>query len=223
MTLLATDPDLLRRFRLGDRAALSKVYWFYVARVEGAIRRGLLAMGRHDAGSLRADTADLVQEVFVRAFGQPTRQNYDGTREYAPFLMGVARHVLTDHFRRRGRQAQLEQMSFEEMPEPDAGEDVDEEPWADSQTVALVERYVAGLSGQEHAVYVQRFAEGRSQLQTADALGLTRQQVRTLEGHVRSGLTRALARARLAASSLPVVSLAPTRQSAFAALGGEDD
>ena len=47
-------------------------------------------------------------------------------------------------------------------------------------------------------MYVQRYAHSRSQQESAEALGLSRQRVRTLEARVREGLVRELARAKQA-------------------------
>lgn len=222
MTVFANDADLLRRFRLGDRDALSTVYWFYVARVEFVVRRGLLLAGAGTAERLRADMADLAQEAFVHAFAPAARQAYDATRPYGPYLLVIARNALVDHLRRAGREQNLELSQIEELLAPRAEWQVEDVPWADAQTMALVERYVADLPARERAVYVQRFGEGRSQLQAADVLGLSRQQVRTLESHVRDGLARALARAKLSGSTY-AGSLVPLTPDGFPRLKSEDD
>jgi len=62
----------------------------------------------------------------------------------------------------------------------------------------VVEGYLAGLADSERAVYRERYERCRSQEHTAQALGMTRQNVRTLENRLRVGLSRALARAQLA-------------------------
>jgi RNA polymerase sigma factor (sigma-70 family) len=198
MTVFANDPDLLVRFRAGERDALARVYWFYVARIEAMIRRGLLlARGAAvSAPGLRADTADLVQEAFVRAFSESSRLAYDGVREYRPLLTAIARNALTDHLRRLGREIDTDAVALESLMKDTSSEPV-EEPADDLQTVAMVERYVAALAPPEHAVYLQRYVHGRSQRDSADALGISRQQLRTLENHIRAGLARELARARL--------------------------
>ena len=50
------------------------------------------------------DLADLVQEVFMRAFSREGRQAYDGLRDYGPYLFAIARNVLVDWARVRGRE-----------------------------------------------------------------------------------------------------------------------
>jgi RNA polymerase sigma-70 factor (ECF subfamily) len=192
MTVFANDMDLLRRFRAGNRDALSTVYWKYVSRVEAVTRRGLqLAGGRYE------DLPDLVQEAFTRAFSASARLAYDPAREYGPLVVTIARNALVDHLRRRGREDYVALSDIERQLSDESAVEAVEPPWADEQTMALVERYVASLPPREHAVYVQRYSQGRSQLEAAQALGISRQQLRTLEDHLRGGLVRELARARL--------------------------
>ncbi len=201
MTVFAGDPELLRRFRACDREALSTVYWFYVASVEAALRRGL-RMTRGGSAPPGADVADLVQEVFIRAFAEPARRAYDETRPYAPLLMTIARHALVDSLRGSGREHQMDPSQLELLVERESACEGEDGPFADPTTMALVERYVAGLPARERLVYVQRYAWSRSQEQCAEALGMSRQQVRTLEARVRAGLVRELARAKFASGGL---------------------
>ena len=84
------DAALLLAFRRGNPDALEAVYRLHVGEVESWVRRGLLRMGRLNA----ADLADLVQDIFVRAFSDSARASYDGLREYVPFLMTLARNLL---------------------------------------------------------------------------------------------------------------------------------
>jgi hypothetical protein len=61
----------------------------------------------------------------------------------------------------------------------------------------LVERYIADLGAPERAVYLERYASCHSQEYAARALGMTRQQVRTIENRIRVGLVRELSRSKL--------------------------
>ena len=61
--------------------------------------RGLNAFVRacvHDAG----DAEDIVQQVFIAAWDSIDR--YDSTQAFGPWLRGVARHKIAEHFRRAG-------------------------------------------------------------------------------------------------------------------------
>src|SRR5882724_2428304 len=104
MTFFRGHPDLLQAFRAGQREVVEQVYWAYVDRVERIVRYGFhsVPMQRHVSGVPASEVADLVQEVFVRAFRESARLSYDGLRDYAPFLGTIARNVLVDSARRRG-------------------------------------------------------------------------------------------------------------------------
>src|SRR4051812_6144779 len=104
MPIFRGKPDLLRGFRAGERPALETVYRAYVDKVTSIIRFGFkLRDGETLVAGLRVDaaeTADLVQEIFMKAFGIPARQSFDGLREYGPYLYTIARNVLADWSRR---------------------------------------------------------------------------------------------------------------------------
>jgi RNA polymerase sigma-70 factor, ECF subfamily len=197
MTVFSGNPRLLAEFRAGNRDSMSTVYWFFVSDMEAVIRRGLLVAGVGARVDAQSTVADLVQDVFVRAFGESARLSYDGKREYRPFLKTIARNVLIDYLRRQGRERCLDPTRLERLVDDEVPVQIEEPPYADPPTLALVEQYLASLPAPEHQVYRQRYALGRSQEQAASALCLTRQQVRTLEARVRTGLARALARAQL--------------------------
>jgi RNA polymerase sigma-70 factor (ECF subfamily) len=216
MTIFAKDADLLRRFRAGDAEALRKVYWAYVARVESVVRRTFAHASRGGPVAAGVDLPDVVQEVFVRAFSESARRAYDGAREYAPFLMTIARNAAVDHLRRSGHEFQVSPERLARLVEENFAAEGDDPPWTDPETIVAVEHYVAGLPPRESSVYEQRYRLGRSQEDAAAVLGMTRQQVRTLEEHLRDGLARQLARVRLAA---PPVAAALTIASGARSLG----
>jgi RNA polymerase sigma-70 factor (ECF subfamily) len=181
VTIFAERAGLLPRFRRGERAALEEVYFAYIDLVAFVVRQSF--HGAH--------AADLIQETFARAFAERARLAYDGLRPYRPFLLTICRNLVVDDGRKRGRE-----LAVDDPPEPlpaDGGHDPE---WADAETVAVVERYVAGLEGKLRALYEERYVKDRSQNEAAAALGLTRQKVRTLEERLRRGLERALEKRR---------------------------
>lgn len=187
-------PDLLRDFRAGRREVLEAVYWAYVGRVEHIIRFGfyLTSKRRSVTGVPVSEIADLVQEVFARAFRESARLSYDGQRDYGPFLGTIARNVVNDWARRRNRHAVELPDDFDESAAIDG-----ELPWAEETVMQLVEKYLQELPPELRRVHEERYVHGRSQNAAAVALGLTRQRIRTLEGKLRDGLNRALQRAKL--------------------------
>jgi RNA polymerase sigma-70 factor, ECF subfamily len=185
------------RFRHGDRAVIEEVYWAYLSLVEHVLTAGFWLKGRAIPvpGVRDADQrADLVQEVFVRAFSDAARQSFDAALDYRSYLLGISRNLLIDHHRRtRNRPLvfdfQLDR-PHDDLPGPDAL------TWQSSALIAIVEVYVAGLKSPLRELYYTRFVLGRSQREAADGLGLSRQNVRTLEERVKAGLRTALRRAR---------------------------
>jgi RNA polymerase sigma-70 factor (ECF subfamily) len=183
------DAGLLRAFKKGDPDALETVYREHVGEVEGWLRGALLRAGRLTA----ADLGDLVQDVFLRAFSDAARASYDGLREYPPFLMTVARNRFVDWARRAGR----------EIPGSDFLDDaVDQAPPAEADAppfepavVAVVSAYLASLPEELRRIHHQRFVLATPQRQAAEALGISRQSLRTLEKKLVAGLRQRLGEA----------------------------
>jgi RNA polymerase sigma-70 factor (ECF subfamily) len=195
MPLLRTDGALLDRFRAGVPEALAAVYWRFVRKVERLLSAGFEVRGRGTwvGGACRQpdDLADLVQEVFVRAFSEKGRRAYDGLRDYGPYLYAIARNVLVDWARVRGREipsswAELE-AAIEMAPVPE-----DRAPWEAPVTMRVVEEYLAALPQDLREVHRLRHEEGLSQEQAAEKLGVGRQTLRRLDRHLRDGLAAAL-------------------------------
>jgi RNA polymerase sigma-70 factor (ECF subfamily) len=186
-------PDRLQGFRAGERAVVEEVYWAYLSLVEKIVRHGFRKTVAREASTVpTSDIADAVQEVFARAFREKARDAYDGIREYGPFLTTIARNVVADWGRRRGR-------AVVEIPiDPDELALFDDRVWAEDAVMQIVDGYVAALPASLRRVHEQRYVIGQSQADTAQTLGMTRQQVRTLEAKLRSGLARALRQADLA-------------------------
>jgi RNA polymerase sigma-70 factor (ECF subfamily) len=196
MPTLRNDPKLLARFRRGEREALERVYWAYVDRVERVVRYGfqlLNASGALYVEGLRSDdVADVVQETFTRAFGERARLAYDGLRDYGPFLVTITRNLLVDRLRKQGRELQTG-----DLEALDGEAAVEERPFADDATMKVVREYLATLPEALRGVHEQRYVRGISQEEAARALGLSRQQIRTLEKRLRDGLAERLERAGL--------------------------
>jgi RNA polymerase sigma factor (sigma-70 family) len=201
MTIFAGDHDLLRRFKAGDRAALGTVYWHYIGAVDAMLRSSLGATGRTWDLPACADVADIAQEVFVKAFADGARRTYDPERAYKPFLMSIARNTLIDYLRGKAREVKLDEAMLARLATPHERDVAEALPWTDPRMMSLVERYVSSLDAPEREVYVERYVHCHSQEHAASSLGVTRQQIRTLEARLRSGLAREVARLRLAGSS----------------------
>jgi RNA polymerase sigma-70 factor (ECF subfamily) len=112
---------------------------------------------RHVAEDLTADT-------FLAAVGQVQRRMV--TEVSVAWLVGIARHKLVDHWRRRGRRSET---PIEEVPERLDGEDL---------SAAVVDRHrveaaMAELGEHHRSVLVLRYYDGLTVPEVADLLGRT--------------------------------------------------
>lgn len=191
------EAGLLRAFRRGDPDALEAIYLAHVREVEGWVRGALLRSGRLTA----SDLADIVQDVFLRAFSESARSSYDGLRPYPPFLMTVARNLFVDWARRSGRELPSSDVLDGALAGGGAGAAEaacddgsvvgDGEPFAPA-VVALADGYVKSLPDELRRVHHERFVLGTPQRQAAETLGISRQALRTLEKKLIVGLRRRL-------------------------------
>jgi RNA polymerase sigma factor (sigma-70 family) len=187
MPIFQGEPALLDAFRRGERWALERVYRSHVRTVDRYL--GALAHAAHTPELIQPDSiADLLQEVFVRAFSRGARAAYDSERPYGPYLRRIAKNLLIDQLRARGRSVEE---SFELLPDSDSiPSDYGEH--ADPHVNAVLASYLAGLPSELREVYEQRFILGNSQETACAALGVTRRRLRTNEARLLSGLRRAL-------------------------------
>ena len=199
--MVLDEPGSVALFRAGDEEALTTVYRAcvdQVSRVAALVLRACATGGARTHRELAAVLPDVVQEVFVKAFAPEARRGFDGTRPYRPYLAQIARNVAVDYWRQMRRYIPsdldqlIERLSLEEaVSNADSGRD----GWADPETVAVVDRYIASLDEESRRVHDALYVKGLSQREAAAQLGLGRQVVRTKEDHLRRGLRRALARA----------------------------
>ncbi len=177
--------EFVREFARGDRAALERVYLAYLHDVEGTVRACINAV-RPSAQS--EDVRDVIQDVFIHAFAAPARRSFDGTRDYGPFLATLTRNLFVDRMRRRAREVRVTDL---DSLVPELGEPTDE-PVLEVEMLATVRRYVSSLPMLLRAVYEHRYVLGHPQEVACAALGLSRQQFRTLEKRLRAGFAREL-------------------------------
>ena len=187
MFKFSESSDFLERFKAGERAFLEKVYFAYVDEIEVYVRRFLAKYGR--PGVTRPEVGDLVQEAFVRAFSEKARHAFDGKRDYGPFLGALTRNMMIDWARRSGRELATEDL--DRIPEALPAL---EDEWADNDTMAAVNAYIAELAPELREVHEFRYVQCRSQDETCSSLSISRQTLRTREKHLREGLLRRLKR-----------------------------
>ena len=188
MSYLRTRPELLARFRDGEQAAHVEVYRAYIVHIDAWLRRGFPGgSGARVPGLTNpADHADAVQEVFMRAFADEARLAYDGQRDYWSYLATVARNVVVDHYRRRGREVVVpgrdssdpaDVLAWTAAPQ---AEDDPAHAYLDPRARAIVREYVAGLREPLRAVHHAIYVDRSFQLDAAKQLGLSRRKVQKL-------------------------------------------
>lgn len=183
-------PDFAARFRTGEPAALEEVYRKYVPHVAKAVS---FLLRRHGGMGAKADVQDLVQECFARAFEASARERFDGLREYGPYVLGIAHHVVINHVRSLFRVAEVQMEAF-----PDVSTSMlptQESDLANAHLEAMVGSYVERLPTELRQLHELIYVQGHSQREAAAALGIGRQTVRTLDARLRRGLRAELAKA----------------------------
>ena len=159
------------------------LYLMHVGRVRAVIRRTLQRTGQFSTANL----ADLVQEAFLKAFSAAARNRYDAQREYEPFLLAIARNVTVDWARRQFREQRGAQLL-----ESEHGIVIDSKNEARHELVAVASSYLETLSPELERVHCLRFVENVPQRRAAELLGISRQNLRTLERRLIDGLKRVL-------------------------------
>jgi len=87
-----TDEQLMVRYQAGDASALEELYRRHAA----ALMRFVTWLSR---GGLASE--DLLQDVFLQV--HRARRTYQPSRAARPWIFGIARHVVMDHLRKKGR------------------------------------------------------------------------------------------------------------------------
>ncbi|MEM7674940.1 MAG: sigma-70 family RNA polymerase sigma factor [Myxococcota bacterium] len=201
MKSLETDRSLLDGFRRGQRRALEQVYALYADGVAQFLRGGFVFESkgttiRYQGAPSEFHLEDWVHDVFIRAFSEAARRQYDGLRPYGPYLQRIARNVVIDELRRKEHQLRAH---VAELPEPEVDTDyaatgprAPDEEAEQRQLNAHVADFIAALPEREQQVYRLRFVEGLDQRDVAAQSGLSASKVKTSERRIRTGFYRYL-------------------------------
>lgn len=198
---LHEDREALDAFRRGDEVVLTRIYQVFAPSLGRFLASGFSSArdGRPVRVSISdpAERLDLVHDTFAKAFDERNRLAYDGIHPYGPFLVRIARNLAIDRLRKTRRWSRL---VVEDRPvgaESDAPSLLDravdrasaspEEDAARGQLAAVFREYLDSLPSQEREL-MALYHDEASQRTAAQAMGLSRNQIRTLVARVRRGL-----------------------------------
>lgn len=206
---LAKNPKLLEAFQRGDRRAMDEIYRHYVPGVTSFLRKGFtfrsakghfFFKGIQDPSDLKAG----VQEVFRRAFEERARRSYNGVNSFTNWVLAIARNMVINQFRNReiafsdyisrGDERSHLTVMDDEMTEEFSGllygqpSKAQDSQVENDELKGLIDKFMDELDDADRQLLVLRFAEGRGQEETADALQSTRMKVRTAEARLRNRL-----------------------------------
>jgi RNA polymerase sigma-70 factor (ECF subfamily) len=172
MAATPEDPDLIRRMRLGDEAALETLY----ARYGGL----LYTLALRIVGD-RELAREVLQDTLLRAWDG--RENYDVGRGRVPWwLMGIARNRAIDLLRSRSHQARLREQTPLDVRTPGAPAPAEEIAQRQAVIQALAE-----LSGVQRTAIELAYYGGFTQAEIATRLG---EPLGTIKSRTREAMER---------------------------------
>jgi RNA polymerase sigma-70 factor (ECF subfamily) len=172
---------LLPRHCRGDAEAFGELLAAYRAPVYGYLVR---------SGVENAVRDDLFQEVFMKVHA--AAPNYQPSRPLAPWIFTIVANTVRSHFRKHKVRGQV----WSKDPAPEvAGREPDPEELATAgETAAWLTRAIEELPLPQREVVLLCCVEGMSGLETATALGIPANTVKTHLRRARLALARDLAR-----------------------------
>ena len=206
---LAKNARLLAAFKRGERDAMEQVYKHYASGVRAFLRKGFTFRGANGNFYFKGvqDDSDLdsaVQEVFRRAFEEKARSSYNGVNSFTNWVLAISRNMVINQFRNREIAfseyiSATDQRGYLTVMDDEVTEEFSgllyglptrrqDSLFENNELQGLIGKFMAGLSDHDRQLLVLRFAEGKGQEETAEALKSTRMKVRTSEARLRTRL-----------------------------------
>lgn len=160
------DPDGFRSFYAD---ALPRVYGYFY----------------HRCGGVAATAEDLTQETFMAAVAEIKRSR--AVAAPVPWVLGIARHKLLDHYRRQQRAGWTVLAWDDELDEaaPSLGD------WADDASRDRILDALARVAASQREALVLRYLDGLSVPEVAAAVGKSVHAVESLLARGRESFRRA--------------------------------
>lgn len=187
MTWMLENRSRLEGYRQANPIFLAKIYEHYAPQVVRFLRTRFEF--RHQGKpyefqglTVPYDLADAMQDVFVQAFSNEAREAYDGLRPFGAYLVGIAKNLMIDKFRRK----RLEQRLFiaaEDAKEPRRSSSaMSPEKQAFCQELRdIYNHFVEHLEKRDQTLFVCRFVKEQPRDLVAKQINLTVSQVRVRE------------------------------------------
>jgi RNA polymerase sigma-70 factor (ECF subfamily) len=145
----------------------------------------------HRVGGRRAIAEDLTQETFMSAVREIARKV--DVQTPLPWVMGIAKHKLLDHYRREEREERRLALAFSAATE-EAGVDLDPGATSDGDALEALGR----IPATQRAALSLRYIDGLSAPEVAEALGRSVHAVESLLARGRVSFREALREVRRA-------------------------
>lgn len=169
-----SDRELVAEILSKDRKATAEFVARYADHVYAYVRRRLIP---------RADLVeDMVQEVFLAAW--ENLHKFRGESSLRNWLLGIARHKVEDHYRKRLRELQLEEEGENVESDPAGTHDL-EEALAKRQVGQRTRAILSTLPETQSVILQWRYWENRSLRDIAVQTGRTEKAIERLLARAR--------------------------------------
>ncbi|HYQ85117.1 MAG TPA: RNA polymerase sigma factor [Rubrobacter sp.] len=176
-----SDEEVVERVLAGDTSLFEILMRRYNQRLF-RVARGILAED--------GEAEDVMQEAYVRAFRELA--SFRGEARFSTWLTRIAFHEALARARKRRRLVSISGLGGGEPPDPPAETANPEQDLENRELQTVLRDAVEVLPDPLRAVFCLREIEGLSTEQTADALGLTIENVRVRLHRTKRGLRQTL-------------------------------
>jgi RNA polymerase sigma-70 factor, ECF subfamily len=181
MSVNDTEDKLVQQAVKRDRAAFTALYDLYVTKVYQHVYYKV---------SNRADTEDITQEAFIRAWKAIDKYKKTGV-PFIAWLNTIAGHLVIDHYRKKRNTVNIDDVA-DEIPD---NQSPDPESMAEANfNRAQVKEAVLKLKGDKQKVILMHFIDDLSYEETARALHKSEGAIRVIQHRALGDLKRLLKR-----------------------------
>jgi RNA polymerase sigma-70 factor (ECF subfamily) len=164
----ASDLEVIRRVRGGDREAFSHLVREYQGRLFGLV----LMMVREPTGA-----EEVTQDAFVRAYTHVAQ--YDESRPFYPWIAAIAVRLAQNWLRQHGRSVHREGTALESVDEPGAKTPASLSVVIEDEGRRTLWRAVAALPSGERTAVILYYRDEMAVRDIARALGVTIGTIKT--------------------------------------------